>query len=584
MTGTWIGNSDGTYSDNTMTSGSESFTLPAGCLTLSGTTTTCENLSFTLASLGFASGNCTSDASSGGCACTATVDQQGGLGYVSVYAAASGMYTRASNALTDTADNAVDPYCVSNSGATLTVTPQGTTGTIVLNSSGSSISSGGSSLTGGSGSGGISPSTSSAGGSGSGGISPSTGGSSSSRGGSSLTGGSASGGISPSTGGSSNSSGGSASGGASSLTGGSSSSASISPGPCDIYAATSPATPCVAAYSTIRVLLSTYTGPLYQVRKGGANNVFNGNQPIGTVGGTTGGTTQDIGTTADGFADSAAQDAFCGTAACTVSKIYDQSGKGNNLTEAPAGEYEPGPDYEVPATHSLTVSGHKVYSLYFPAPPQLASGSAPSGYGYRNDKTSGIPTGTAAQGVYMLADATHAGTACCFDFGNAETNNGSGPTGDMAALNLGTSYWGQGAGTTPWFEGDFEAGVWAGGSSCGTPGSGQLTCTGRVANSNNPSMKGIPYAFGILKTATTNNAGQYALKAGDVTANSLKTAYSGVAPANWALQGAILLGIGGDNSNSSWGTFYEGAVTAGEPTDATDQLVYANVAQAGYGK
>lgn len=242
---------------------------------------------------------------------------------------------------------------------------------------------------------------------------------------------------------------------------GSSSPSSNTTGPCDIYAAAS--LPCVAAYSTVRVLLSTYTGPLYQVRKGGTNNVFKGNQAVGTVGGTSGGTTQDIGATADGFADSAAQDTFCGTSTCSFSVLYDQSGQGNNLTQAPAGSYEPGPDYEVPASHSVTVGGHKVYSVYFPNPPSLPSGSAPSGYGYRNDKTKGVPTGTAAQGVYMLADGTHAGSACCFDFGNAETNNGNGPAGEMAALNLGTSYWGQGAGSAPWFEADFEDGVWAGG-------------------------------------------------------------------------------------------------------------------------
>ena len=50
-------------------------------------------------------------------------------------------------------------------------------------------------------------------------------------------------------------------------------------------------------------------------------------------------------------------------------------------------------------------------------------------------------------------------------------------------------------------------------------------------------------------------------------------------------QGAILLGNGGDNSNGSQGTFYEGAVTAAGtfPTDATDQLVQANVVSARYG-
>src|SRR5678809_426704 len=49
-------------------------------------------------------------------------------------------------------------------------------------------------------------------------------------------------------------------------------------------------------------------------------------------------------------------------------------------------------------------------------------------------------------------------------------------------------------------------------------------------------------------------------------------------------QGAILLGNGGDNSNSSQGTFYEGAMTAAGtfPTNATDQAVQANVVAAGY--
>src|SRR5580698_2443586 len=49
-------------------------------------------------------------------------------------------------------------------------------------------------------------------------------------------------------------------------------------------------------------------------------------------------------------------------------------------------------------------------------------------------------------------------------------------------------------------------------------------------------------------------------------------------------QGAILLGNGGDNSVGSQGTFYEGAMTAAGtfPTDATDQLVQANIVAAKY--
>jgi non-reducing end alpha-L-arabinofuranosidase len=49
-------------------------------------------------------------------------------------------------------------------------------------------------------------------------------------------------------------------------------------------------------------------------------------------------------------------------------------------------------------------------------------------------------------------------------------------------------------------------------------------------------------------------------------------------------QGAILLGNGGDNSDGSQGTFYEGAVTAAGtfPSNATDQLVQANIVAAKY--
>ncbi len=47
-------------------------------------------------------------------------------------------------------------------------------------------------------------------------------------------------------------------------------------------------------------------------------------------------------------------------------------------------------------------------------------------------------------------------------------------------------------------------------------------------------------------------------------------------------QGAIVLGNGGDNSNSAQGTFYEGVMTAGYPSDATDQKVQANVVAARY--
>ena len=47
-------------------------------------------------------------------------------------------------------------------------------------------------------------------------------------------------------------------------------------------------------------------------------------------------------------------------------------------------------------------------------------------------------------------------------------------------------------------------------------------------------------------------------------------------------EGAIILGIGGDNSDGAQGTFYEGVMTSGYPSDATENAVQANIVAAGY--
>jgi hypothetical protein len=50
------------------------------------------------------------------------------------------------------------------------------------------------------------------------------------------------------------------------------------------------------------------------------------------------------------------------------------------------------------------------------------------------------------------------------------------------------------------------------------------------------------------------------------------------------LQGAIILGTAGDGSSGATGTFYEGAITIGNPADSVDNAVRANVVAAGYGR
>ena len=62
------------------------------------------------------------------------------------------------------------------------------------------------------------------------------------------------------------------------------------------------------------------------------------------------------------------------------------------------------------------------------------------------------------------------------------------------------------------------------------------------------------------------------------------TFYSGVPPSGYipmSKEGGIVLGVGGDNSKSSAGTFYEGVMTYGYPTAATE-AVQANITSVGY--
>src|SRR4051794_28568380 len=96
-------------------------------------------------------------------------------------------------------------------------------------------------------------------------------------------------------------------------------------GPCDIYAAAG--TPCVAAHSTTRALYAAYTGPLYQVQRQSDGAL----KDIGVV--------QPSGADPGGYADAAAQDAFCANTVCWITTLYDQSPNHNDLTQAPRGAF-----------------------------------------------------------------------------------------------------------------------------------------------------------------------------------------------------------------------------------------------------
>ncbi|KAI1191255.1 Arabinosidase B [Nemania serpens] len=319
-------------------------------------------------------------------------------------------------------------------------------------------------------------------------------------------------------------------------------------GPCDIYA--SGGTPCVAAHSTTRALYASYSGSLYQVIRG-----------------SDGATTDIKPLSAGGVANAAAQDTFCGGTTCLISIIYDQSGQGNHLTQAPPGGAASGPEangYDSLASAigaPVTLNGKKAYGVFIP--PKT---------GYRNNSPRGTATGDGPEGLYAVFDGTHYNSACCFDYGNAETNNKDTGNGHMEAIFFGdrTAH-GYGAGSGPWVLADLENGLYTSGGD-----------TGFGVNPNNPS---ITYRFvtAILKGDSGN---KWAVRGGNAKSGNLSTYYSGVRPTpNYnpmSKEGAIVLGIGGDNSNGGQGTFYEGVLTTGYPSDATENSVQANIVAAGY--
>jgi hypothetical protein len=312
-------------------------------------------------------------------------------------------------------------------------------------------------------------------------------------------------------------------------------------GPCDIYAAGG--TPCVAAHSTTRALYGAYAGALYQVRRSSDN------------------TTRDIGVLSPGgYANAAAQDSFCAGTSCVITIIYDQSGRGNNLTQAPAGGAAGGPDNLANATAApTTLNGNRAYGVYV----------AP-GTGYRDNSTSGIATGDQPEGEYAIFDGTHYNGGCCFDYGNAETNSNDDGNGTMEAIYFGNiRVWGYGTGNGPWIMADMENGLYSG--------------VNAGYNANDPTIN-YRYTTAIIK----GGANQWAIRGGNAQSGGLSTFYSGPRP-NVAgynpmrKQGAIILGTGGDNSKGSDGTFYEGVMTSGYPSDATENAVQANIVAAGYG-
>ena len=326
------------------------------------------------------------------------------------------------------------------------------------------------------------------------------------------------------------------------------------PGPCDIYAAGG--TPCVAAHSSTRALSADYNGPLYEVVRQSDGETLD----IGVV--------RASATDQGGYADAAAQDAFCAGTVCFIKVIYDQSGKGNHLYQAPPGTFK-GPakgafnTLPIADMAPISMSGHKAYGVYIMP-----------GMGFRNNDAAGLAINDEPEGLYYVIDSTHFDSGCCFDYGNASANSRAVGPATMETVYFGTATaWGSGDGPGPWIMADMESGLFSGYNA--------------KKNAGSPTIGAWRFVTAVVDGGGGN---QWDLLGANAQEGGLTTYYSGVRPGSsnnstyfpMHKKGAVLLGNGGDNGNGSSGTFYEGVMTAGYPNKATKDALQANVLAARY--
>ncbi|KAJ7723820.1 family 54 glycoside hydrolase [Mycena olivaceomarginata] len=209
-------------------------------------------------------------------------------------------------------------------------------------------------------------------------------------------------------------------------------------------------------------------------------------------------------------------------------------GRGNHLTQAPPGGFS-GPssngfDNLAAADGApVTLNGQKAYGVFISP-----------GTGYRNDATNGIATGDAAEGMYARATRANGHMEAIY-FGNSRT-------------------WGTGSGNGPWIMADLENGLFSG-----------------FNTRNNPADPTVTSRF--VTAVVKGEPSTWAIRGGNAASGSLSTFLQRRAPQR---EGAIILGIGGDNSVGAQGTFYEGVMTSGFPSDATENSVQANIVAARY--
>jgi hypothetical protein len=400
-------------------------------------------------------------------------------------------------------------------------------------------------------------------------------------------------------------------------------------GPCDIYQAGN--TPCASAHSTVRALYSSYAGPLYQLQRasdkttkdvlvgsGGfadttvqdsfcsgttctipiiydqspnanhlrvtwwaywlqsGGNPATANAAKITVGGHTGYGIKSGTNVAYRTGTQLAGTAAVSKGSTTVTFTSPQTIPANSplmfaiqakdcLPDSWPNNCNAHPYFTTAdVTASTTVTLTKAYA-----------GTASASTVAWNQGTKGLASGDDPEAMYSVFDARVYSQWCCFDYGNAEFDGVDDGDATMEALYFGSSiqFGSHGSGSGPWFLADLENGMYA----------GDLKSES-TAVASNTSITGMTYVTGMLRGPSGNKMG---IKAGDAQSGKLQVKWDGARPPGYSpmkKQGAIILGTGGDGSNTGAGIWFEGAITNGLPTDATDDAVQANIVAVGYGK
>ena len=286
--------------------------------------------------------------------------------------------------------------------------------------------------------------------------------------------------------------------------------------PCDIYA--SGGTPCVAAHSTTRALYASYNGPLYQVRRASDDTTTN-ISPL----------------SAGGVANAAAQDSFCAGTTCVITEIYDQSGHGNNLTDAPAAGRPAArtTSRTRPRRRSRSAATRPTASTWRPAPGTATT--AP-----RASRPATTPRASTRSSTARTTTAAAASTTA---------------TPRPATTTTATATWKPSTSATS------RSGATAPATAPGSWPTWRTACTPASTRATTPTTR--PPAYRFTTAMIEGEPNQWAILGGNAQSGGLSTVYSGPRPNVSGYnpmhkEGAIILGIGGDNSKGSAGTFYEG--------------------------